>query len=165
MPKITRLAFIGFGHTAESMLNLGLNRPDRVITAFDPRALEAETCKGQLERFIVCGVQGCFSIQDAVNSAHLVVLSDSESDLKPWMRELEKHLQPGQIVADLRTASDIAKSQLRNEVENMRGIYIDGELRSQNDLLTLHSQEIAKLKDIFKSLEFFPNNMTYSESV
>ncbi|TNF19117.1 MAG: hypothetical protein EP325_04125, partial [Vibrionaceae bacterium] len=106
MPKISRLAFIGFGHTAERMLKLGLNRPDRIITAFDPNALQDDTCKAQLERFIFCGVQGCFSVADAMHSAHLVLLSDSEQDLSPWLKELKSHIQPGQIVADLRTHGD-----------------------------------------------------------
>ncbi len=163
MPKISRLAFIGFGHTAESMLSLGLNRPDRVITAFDPCALEAETCKEQLERFIVCGVQGCFSVADAINSAHLVVLSDSNADLKPWVSELEKHIQPGQIIADLR-ATEETKNQLKTEVENLKGVYLAGILSKQDDLVALDSKQISKFKDIFKSLEFSPSNMALNES-
>ncbi len=163
MPKISRLAFIGFGHTAESMLDLGLNRPDRVITAFDPSALEAKTCKEQLERYIVCGVQGCLSIADTINSAHLVFISDSSSDLSPWVNELEKHVKPGQIIADLR-ASDPAKKQLKNGVESLQGIYIEGVLSRVNDELSIDSTQISKLKDIFKSLDFFPSSMVLNQS-
>ncbi len=164
MPKISRLAFIGFGHHAESMLKQGLNRPDRVITAFDPGALEAETCKEQLERFIVCGVQGCFSVADAVHSAHLVVLSDSNADLKPWVLELEKHIQPGQIIADLR-ATEEAKNQLKTEVENLKGVYLEGVLSKRDDFIAIDSKQISQFKDIFKSLEFSPSNMALNESV
>ncbi len=163
MPKISRLAFIGFGYTAESMLGMGLNRPDRVITAFDPSALESKTCKKQLEKYIICGVQGCFSVSDAVNSAHLVLISDSSSDLSPWVNELEKHIRPGQIIADLRTSND-SKKQLRNGVESLKGTYIEGVLTSENNQLSICSKQISILRDIFKSLEFFPNNVVLNKS-
>lgn len=163
MAKISRLAFIGFGHTAESMLNLGLNRPDRVITAFDPSALEPKTCKAQLERFIAFGVQGCFSVSDAVSSAHLVLVSDGNADLNPWVSELGQHIQPGQIVADLRALS-AEKSQLKNGVENVKGIYIEGVLSQEDNALTIDSHQISMLKDIFKSLEFFPSSMVLNQS-
>jgi len=164
MPKISRLAFIGFGHTAESMLKRGLNRPDRVITAFDPSVLEAHTRKEQLERFISCGVQGCFSVSDAVNSAHLVLISDSKADLKPWVTELEQYIQPGQIVADLRTSKNAEKSRLRNGIESLQGIYIEGVLSGENNALSIDSKQISKLKDIFKSLEFTLNDVALNES-
>lgn len=163
MAKISRLAFIGFGHTAESMINLGLNRSDRVITAFDPSVLESKTCKAQLERFIACGVQGCFSVSDAVSSAHLVLISDGNADLNPWVNELGQHIQSGQIVADLRTPSD-QKNQLKNGVENVKGIYIEGVLSLEDNALAIDSHQISTLKDIFKSLEFFPNSMVLNQS-
>ncbi|CAE6932404.1 hypothetical protein [Vibrio sp. B1FLJ16] len=163
MPKISRLAFIGFGYTAQSILGLGLNRPDRVITAFDPLALEAKTCKEQLERYIVCGVQGCLSVSDAVNSAHLVLISDSSTDLNPWVNELEQLIKPGQIIADLRTP-DKAKKRLKDGVENLKGIYIEGVLSRENNRFSIDSKQMSTLKDIFKSLDFFPSNMILNES-
>ncbi len=162
MPKISRLAFIGFGYTAESMLGMGLNRPDRVITAFDPSALESKTCKEQLKKYIVCGVQGCFSVSDAINSAHLVLISDSSSDLTPWISELEKHIKPGQIIADLRSSND-AKTQLRGDLKNLKGIYVEGVLSSKNDQISIASKQIAAIENIFKSLEFYPNNIVFNE--
>lgn len=163
MAKISRLAFIGFGHTAESMLNLGLNRPERIITAFDPLALETETCKEQLERYIVCGVQGCFSVSDAVNSAHLVLISDSNSDLTPWLSELKKHIQSGQIIADLRESSE-DKQALKDGIKNLQCTYIEGVLSGENDGLSIDSKQISTLRDIFKSLEFSPTNLVLNES-
>lgn len=164
MPKISRLAFIGFGHTAERMLKLGLNRPDRIITAFDPNALQDDTCKAQLERFIFCGVQGCFSVADAMHSAHLVLLSDSEQDLSPWLKELKSHIQPGQIVADLRTHGD-DKSQLKQGVEDSQAIYLDGQLQVDGSELAIASTQTEAMLDMLKSLEVSPHQIAVCRRV
>ncbi len=158
MPKISRLAFIGFGQTAETLLQVGLNRPNRIITAFDPNVLSKETCKDQLERFIRFGVQGCFSVQDAVHSAHLILVSPNSHELSQWLEELGKCLKPGQIVADLRGA-EVDKQRLKTLVETHNGEYFAGELRLANDMIEVHSEQIKSLGEIFKSLELTPNKI------
>lgn len=162
MPKISRLAFIGFGNTAESMLNMGFNRPDRVITAFDPSALDASTCKVQLERYIGCGVQGCFSVSDTVIGAHLVVISDSSAELAPWLEELQSHITPGQIVADLRE-TESTKQQLKHAIESLGGIYIDGVLSPSENALSIVSEQITRLREVFRSLDIQPDQIRLNQ--
>lgn len=158
MPKISRLALIGFGQTAQTLLQVGLNRPSRIITAFDPNVLSKETCKDQLERFIHFGVQGCFSVEDAVHSAHLILVSSHRQDLTPWVSQLANVLQPGQIVADLRGA-EADKAPLKALASALEVEYFAGELTLAGEQLQLRSEQSQSLSDIFKSLELAPQHI------
>lgn len=150
MAKITRLAFVGFGSFAKQLLNLGVDWHDRSLTAFDPSVLCAKTCKRQLETFIAFGVQGCFSIEDAINGAQIIILSDHDHLASPWQSELLDHLCPQHVVVDFRSQNTNA---FKTRVEEKHATYLQGEITLNQDNVSISSPNVGELQQLFQSMD------------
>lgn len=117
MQRISRLALIGFGQDAKTMLKMGLNRRNRVITAFDFNTLEPSMRRDLLADYIHHNVQGCISLQDAIRGTHLIFLLDNEKHISDkhkkdevaLMKNLIQHIENEQVILDL-TSKNLEKN-------------------------------------------------------
>lgn len=156
MAKISRLALIGFGPTARSMLELGLNRDHRIITAYDPSTLNSSKRIQLLEQYIHYNVQGCISISDAVHSAHLIFLLDGEQTNEYLPSELAACLVAGQIILDLRNIPHDNKLSLVPFIDQRGATHLSGQIQYVDNQIShdhcIYSDQAEQIRQIFKSL-------------
>ncbi|MFV0575070.1 MAG: hypothetical protein ACK5NC_06620 [Vibrio sp.] len=162
MQRISRLALIGFGQDAKTMLEMGLNRHNRVITAFDFNTLEPTMRRDLLADYIHHNVQGCISLQDAIRGTHLIFLLDNEKHISDkhkkdeiaLIKNLIKHIKNEQIVLDLTSRNLDEKTAIEAEIKTKDATYLIGQLMpsAQQDTHLIISHQAAEIRKYFESL-------------